>query len=126
MQYTDTVTLETITCGGCAGTFAVAERWLAAKKRDGGGFHCPYCNERRGWWESEADKIRKQLVAERAAHDQTKAARDEAERKVSAEAKKLRKMKRRASCGVCPHCKRSFTSTRMQAHIRSKHPQESP
>lgn len=126
------VALTEIVCGECSGVYAITEPYRKSKHEKGGFWHCPYCNTDWGYPKDGSlnEQLQKKLTAERAAHDQTKAARDEAQRqavaeraRVEHEEKRRKKAEKRAACGVCPYCKRSFASTRMAAHVKTKHPE---
>ncbi len=85
------------------------------------GIYCPLGHTwiRKG--ESEASKLEKKLQQERAAHDQTSAAKRAAEAlaaKLEASQKRLRK---RIFHGVCPCCHR--TVKQLAAHMTAKHPE---
>lgn len=83
--------------------------------------HCPLGHKHVPGGESEADKIRRQLAAERARHDQTRAALGQAERCLIAEKGAKTKLKKRIANGMCPCCKRSFQN--LGRHMKTQHPQ---
>lgn len=123
LTFTESITLETITCGNCAGAFALNQNWLDAKRRESGWFTCPYCSVKRGWGKTEADRLREQLAVksselsaakcetarERNLREQEERRRAEAERKLN-----------RVGAGVCPCCNRTFTN--LARHMKTKHP----
>lgn len=121
--FVETITLEKITAGCCGGTFALSAKFIETKKREGGGFHCPYCGQERGWWKSETDKLKEQLEQKNreltSAKTETLRANhlliEEREAKVAAE-KKLK----RVGKGVCPCCNRTFQN--LGRHMATKHP----
>lgn len=110
-------------CIDCGVVFALTvglDRRLRQTHRD---FYCPNGHPQRYIAETEAERLRKDLTkaqdalarAERRATangEAAEAARREAER-----------MRTRAERGVCPYCHRSFASTHMQRHVRTKHPE---
>jgi len=101
------------------------------RKHDNGEEQCGiFCPLGHSWIHSgpgRAKELEKSLAAERARHDQTKAARDAAEalriaaEEVAAKANdKVGKLKKRAAAGSCPCCQRNFGN--LQRHMKTKHP----
>lgn len=129
MTYTESITLVKRTCGGCGGTFAINEVFHDAKKREGGGWHCPYCGEQRGYYEHSTVKIlERELAQEKAARDQAEMAVREARKlaedrqiQLAAAQRESKKLKTRAAAGVCAFCHR--TVSQMARHMKSKHPE---
>lgn len=116
------VTLARIVCGRCGGVYAIAERYRDEKVEVGGFWHCPYCETSWGYGKSANDRLKEELARERAQHDQTRAARDDARRQASAQmaqATKARRKLARVDCGVCPECNRSFAN--LHRHMKTKH-----
>lgn len=123
MIITQTITLEEITCGGCGIVFAMPKDILEDKQRNAGSFYCPNgC--RRGWLETDADRLRKQLAAKevelRQSKCETLSARRQRDEEAAAKALVERKLSR-VHKGVCPCCKRSFQN--LQRHMATKHPE---
>lgn len=122
-QYTETIVLEHKTCGNCSGTFALNARWLEEKRRNKGGYHCPYCQTHWGWWKSEAEKLKEELAEKEA---QLRSANESAmtnlRMRVAADTRRQEaEMKlRRVEKGVCPCCNRTFIN--LQRHMKTKHP----
>lgn len=118
--FTEFITLERISCGGCGGVYALNAEFLWDRRNESGGWTCPYCKQVRGYWESALDKARKELdvaqVALRAAKCEAINARDAA---TKAESLLSRKMKRVGN-GVCPCCNRTFAN--LARHMKTKHP----
>ncbi len=106
-------------CWGCGVLFAITSNTVYFKKRDSATLFCPNgCKLSLG--ESEESKLRKQLAdkerqleAERQRAATNFAAREKAE-------KKLKKIERRTSGGVCPCCNRTFSV--LTRHMATKHP----
>ena len=111
--------LETTSCIACGMVFAVPQDWLAARRKDGQGFHCPGGHSL-VFTVTENDKLRrqvKQLEASRqAARDQAEAA----ERSNAALRGVITKTKKRVANGACPCCRRHFAN--LQGHMATKHP----
>lgn len=125
------VELELRECPRCGAFVALTpDQW---KRREDGrdndlearGYTCPN-GHTYGWWESEADRLRKQLTAAQESNNslvsqrrQLELERDIAERKLKdSEATKVRLIKR-VNAGVCPHCHR--TVSQLARHIKTKH-----
>lgn len=114
-----TVQMTDMTCGECGIQFAVPESWRAEKQRTGNGWFCPNGHSR-VYSESDEKKARNALEEERKRHVSTLARLNEAEaaeRKAKAE---IKRMKSRASAGVCPCCNRTFQQ--LLRHMKIKHP----
>lgn len=113
-------------CWACGIPFAMSGKFTKAAERKHKTFFCPNgC--RLSFGESEADKLKKQLARETAAHDQTRADRDcrqehleQSERRRSALKGQVTKIKNRVGNGVCPCCNRYFKN--LHRHMTSKHP----
>lgn len=122
------VKLSTIDCPVCGGVFAIAENYKRTKIEQGGGVGCPYCRKHIGWWQSENDKLNKELARKTAELDQANAHAEHLANAViahKAETTKVRNQlknhERRAAHGVCPRCHRTFKQ--LAAHMKCKHPE---
>lgn len=114
--FTESISLTSIDCGECGGTYAINERYRKEKEQVGASWNCPYC--KCGWGYSnngENSRLKKQLEQTqnelRSSKCETlseRLAREAAEKKL-----------RRARNGVCPDCNRSFTN--LKRHIETKH-----
>lgn len=127
--------LKVIRCGGCGWTYAIPEAYHAQARENGEKWYWRCPNARCQWnnvaiRDSEVDRLRKEVErqtqrAEREAgnakHWSDAHARVYGEKERERKARK--KAERRAACGTCPCCKRSFAATRMAAHVKSKHPE---
>ncbi len=117
-----------VNCGECGGTYAICSNYHRQQKEEGGSWTCPYCKV--GWGYSGRGKnaeLRKKLLQQAAAHDQTRAALHNArelcritESRRRAELGAKTKLKNRIANGVCPCCNRSFKQ--LAAHMRTQHP----
>ena len=126
-----TVSLTRITCGGCGGVYAIAERYRVEKYDLGGFWNCPYCRISWGYGKSENGRLKEQvqqeqarLARERAQHDQTKAALLTKEHERRAAVGLTTRLRNRVKAGVCIPCNRSFTDLRR--HMESKHTEPRP
>lgn len=123
------VTLTSVNCGECGGTYAINERYRSEKQAKGGGWNCPYCKCTWGFFgdNNENTRLKKELELERKRKEwaQQEAARErEAKeaalrREIGQRAAKTR-LRNRVKNGVCPCCTRSFQNLR--EHMANKHP----
>lgn len=123
------VDLASVSCGECGGTYAIAERYRRKAEEEGTSWTCPYCKV--GWGYRNAgtnEKLKKQLVASQAAHDQTAARLKNSRKETEHEAARARgfkgahaKLKKRVGSGVCPCCKRTFKQ--LARHMEDNHPE---
>jgi hypothetical protein len=115
-------TLETIHCW-CGVPMALPADAIRNARQTGNDLWCPTTGHRMSF-DSENDRLRKQLDRERArvtaVTDQLRAA----ERQTAAVKGQLTKTRKRAAAGVCPCCKRSFVQ--LTRHIATKHPDYDP
>lgn len=124
LKLSESINLETLECANCAVVFAVPVRFIAQRREDHQNFYCPSGHVNYYPYETEAEKLRKQLS------DQVRAATAMAERAKRAEQKQaeLEKQilatKKRHAAALCPCCNRSFVQLRR--HLQTKHPEYSP
>lgn len=110
----------TTRCGECGIEFAVPDFFDKERRDTGKGWHCPNGHSR-VYRESDADKFRRerdQAIQQMARAEQEAAEAETRARKAEAE---VRRIKKRASGGVCPCCNRSFTA--LARHMKAKHPE---
>lgn len=114
-----TTQLSTMSCGHCAIPFAIPEALHEALIDNGKRFYCPngHCIS---YTESEANKLRKRLEAERNERARVSAERDQAQASARAQKGVATKARKRAAAALCPCCNRSFVQLRR--HMASKHP----
>lgn len=112
-----------ITCGVRYGI----PRVLYSHQQDKGGYHhCPNGHSQ-GWSKEESKMARlererdiaRQQVAR--AEDEAREARAQAACDVAKAQKETKLLKKRASAGTCPCCKRTFSN--MATHMKREHPQ---
>lgn len=136
MTQTITHSFYVYTCTTCNGVHAILESFRAECERVGNSqaWYCPYCRARYAYGESEANRLKKQIAAEKAEKERAIRSRDLAlqrEMDALAEAKHFRqsrdgikgalvKQKKRICNGVCPCCNRTFAN--LQRHMNSQHP----
>ncbi len=121
------VRLETMVCGECGVTWAMPASLRSARMSDGKTFYCPN-GHGRVFRETEEDRLRRALDAERRAHarelELLSAARKEADHNAIEWRKsktRLRNLRERVKHGVCPCCKRSFVQ--LARHMEMMHPE---
>src|SRR5688572_5255569 len=98
-----------VECCVCRGQFALTKVTEQARREDHKLFYCPCCGKSQYFaHQTEAEKqyqmrvqAENRLTAERAAHDQTRAARDSANRRLIATRGVITRTKNRVSKGVC-------------------------
>lgn len=122
--------LTAMVCGECGIQFAVPEDWrLKRVAGEGGnrGFFCPSGHSRQYVGETEEQKLRRQLEAERAAKlraEEREASlrkqRQHLENRLHGTQGALTKFRKRVGNGACPCCKRSFAN--LANHMKTKHP----
>ncbi len=126
------ITLTSIDCGECGGSYAINERYRQQCADHGRAWTCPYCRCSWGYSgngalqkaqkELEAERARKQAALERA--NQAEEAKRIAEAMEQRHKAELSRLKKRAAAGVCPCCNRTFKQ--LAAHMKNKHPDLKP
>lgn len=113
------IVLETEECCNCGVVFAMPDYMMRGLRTNGGTFYCPNGHGQH-YTKTEVQRLREKL------DEQTKAATLMAERARAAEASEqkaqteMKRMKKRASAGVCPCCNRTFQQ--LARHMKMKHP----
>lgn len=115
-----TMTLETHTCGKCGIEFAAPLSFWADRQKDHSlDFYCPNGHRRAFIGETEAQKLARQLAEEKKTSDLFRGKAIAAEFTARALTDKMKRLRKRASAGVCPCCKRTFKQ--LAAHMGQKH-----
>jgi len=119
--------LTVLDCWKCAAFYALTDEFIARARKDGKGWHCPYCQASTVFTETENDRLRKQLEAQKR---ETQRQREQAdwnrqkaelsERRRRAAKGQVTRIKNRVSHGVCPCCSRTFQN--LARHMATKHP----
>jgi hypothetical protein len=128
IEYTEVLTTTRCWCG-----IALAAPSNLVKKAQTDGKTSLYCplGHSFGWYESEADKLRKRLAqaegdkkwyAERMQAERD--LRSDTERRLSAQKAATTRARKRAAAALCPCCNRSFVQLRR--HMAAKHPNFDP
>lgn len=119
--FTISATLSYVTevCCNCGVNFAMEQNYQNRRLNDKQGFYCPNGHRQHYIEETAAERLQKQLVRERAEHDQTKESLRRERASSIAQKGAITKMKKRASAGVCPCCSRHFTN--LERHMKTKH-----
>ncbi len=120
--FTETVILESDTCGRCGGVYAINKAFADHARANKGGYNCPYCQTRWSWTESDAERLRKQLEVRERELREAKCEtlrQNQLREKEQIGREKAEKKLRRVNNGVCPCCKRHFTN--LARHMATKH-----
>lgn len=115
------INLERHNCPNCFVEFALPDRMIAERRKDGKAFFCP-AGHSMSFHDTEFDRLQRER--DRLKQDNARLA-EEAEiaRKAAITAKAAAtKARKRTVAGVCPCCTRSFTNLRR--HIETQHPEE--
>lgn len=115
------VTFDIEECIDCGVLFGVTQSYQKERREDHKGFHCPNGHSQHYPGLTPAEKLAKQLDAEKA---RVQFWQQEADRKATALKEAQAEAKRvaaRAKNGVCPCCNRSFVQ--LQRHMTTKHPE---
>lgn len=125
-----TKTYTVMECGkaGCGISFALADEFIAARRKDHATFFCPNGHQRYFPQDNEAEKLRKQVEREKENarfwrdrnQDSAEEARHQAAR-ANGYKGALTKTKKRISKGACPCCNRHFTN--VERHMSTQHPE---
>lgn len=114
---------ESVECCRCGVIYA--SNVISIRRKDGQTFYCPNGHPQ-VFRESEADKLRKQLVEEKLKRAEAEREKEwavvrqrDAESKTVKVEKKLRLQTKRINAGVCPHCNRTFQQ--LARHMQCKH-----
>ena len=121
-----TVELVEIICGGCGVHFGMEQAYYANRKNDHKSWYCPNGCSRVYNGQTEAEKLRDQLLREqnRSARlvsivDQATARAAEQEKLAKANAREVKRLEKRTQAGVCAQCHRHFAN--VESHMQSKH-----
>lgn len=121
------IQLENTTCCVCGVVFAVPQYMLQNARANAGTLYCP-SGHSLTWFETEADRLRKQLAQATSRNEQIETRlrqererNEAAERRVSAARGQLTKLKNRIGAGACPCCGRFFQE--LSSHMLTKHPE---
>lgn len=104
-------------CGSCGVWHAIPKTRYESARREGGFWTCPNGHSR-GWQKGEEQKEISKLRRERDRLTQQAAQKDD---EIAAQAKQMKRLKKRAAAGTCPCCSRSFSN--MSTHMRKQHPE---
>jgi hypothetical protein len=113
--------LETQTCGACGIEFAAPKSFFDERRKDHKkNWYCPNGHARIFTGETEAERLARELEAERNAAARLRADLGAKTKSVIALRGQVTKSRKRAAAGVCPCCKRTFRQ--LAAHMGMKHP----
>jgi hypothetical protein len=131
-------TLTTVPCCDCGVTFGIEPAFDAARRNDHKTFYCPNGHSLSYHQESKAERLERELAAQRDLTAREKHWREQAEarvRDVRLEKEhvehRLRgtksvvtRMKRRTAAGRCPCCSHQFKD--LEKHMKDRHPKWDP
>lgn len=109
-----TIQYEETQCCNCGINFAIPRAVYKQLRESKKTFYCPNGHDL-AFVESENDRLKRQLVEERAKKEMAEAA---LKREIIAK----EKLEKRVKFGICPYCKRYFKQ--VQAHMKCKHPEK--
>lgn len=114
---------KTITCcaAGCGIPFAVPEHWYDKRREDHTLFYCPNGHSQHFSGATEAEKLRRERDNLKQQMARVEDEKRLAERKLAQAVATTKRIKKRASAGNCPCCKRTFSN--MAAHMKTQHPE---
>jgi hypothetical protein len=115
-------TFKTTTCITCGVVIAMVEEFYNHRVNDQNTYYCPSGHRQNFVAETEEQKLRKQLEAQKRRTDMALAeVKQEQALRTKAE-KKLKRTEKRTKSGVCPvpECHRHFTN--VERHVATKHP----
>jgi hypothetical protein len=108
-------------CCSCGITYATPESWDKQRHIDKANMYCPNGHSQ-VYRESDADKLRRQLLSAEAERDFARQQRDAAEKKAERKEREVKRILRRANAGVCQDCHRTFQD--VAKHRATKHGDE--
>jgi predicted RNA-binding Zn-ribbon protein involved in translation (DUF1610 family) len=113
----DVTALTHLECGNCGVVHAIPTSMYENCRREGGYWTCPNGHSR-GWKDGAEKTEIANLRRERDRLVQSAAQKDD---EIAAQAKQMKRLKKRAAAGTCPCCSRSFSN--MSTHMRKQHPE---
>ena len=109
--------LTQLECGNCGVVHCIPTTMYENCRREGGFWTCPNGHSR--GWQHGAEKTEiANLRRERDLLAQQAAQKDD---EIAAQAKAMKRLKKRAAAGTCPCCSRSFSN--MSVHMKKQHPE---
>ena len=119
---TQQVTLNIETCCNCGIAFAMPDYLMKRRQADGDWFFCPNGHQQH-YTKTEANRLREKLEEQTRMATQIAARAQQAELSAQKMTTELKRLKKRVAASVCPCCNRTFTNSRMERHIKIKHPE---
>ena len=121
---TTKVTIEALFCSTCGVAFGLAADYMAQRRDDHVGFHCPNKHPQYYPQETDAEKYKRELKQERDRATRLTAERDQLEASRRAWKGQATKARNRAVAGECPIC--GTHVYQLGRHMARKHPDEQP
>jgi len=116
------LTLQETQCYSCATWFGMDADFYKNRLADHKDFYCPNGHAQRFVSETDAEKYKRLLNAERDHAASLRAQRDQAQASARAHKGQATRLRNRAVAGVCAFCNRHFTN--VEKHVANKHPEQ--
>ena len=113
------VTITHLECPSCGIPIAITPLQEEGYRAYGKTFYC-VLGHTLSFSDTGVKKLQKELSAAQDCTTQAQTARDDAYALLEVEQKKRKRLEKRVSNGVCPHCHRTFQN--LQRHVKGKHP----
>jgi ABC-type sulfate transport system substrate-binding protein len=110
-------------CISCGSWFGVDAFFDNERRKSKASFYCPNGHSQ-VYTENEADRLRRELEAERQRVALERGMRITAENRLAVVQKEAKRVSRRIHAGVCPCCNRTFQN--LARHMATKHPEKTP
>lgn len=108
-------TIEEVECCSCGHVIFMTDDFMTRRKRDHNSWYCIACGTNQSWrGESDIDKIRRERDAYKQREETIRA-------DLEATRKKMERLNKRVTRGVCPCCNRTFKQ--LATHMKNKHPE---
>lgn len=126
-KFSADTTLRAVQCFTCGITYAIPESLYQSAcsyhgdTPSGWKLACPLGHV---WWftgETDEDKLRRKLQAQRDRAGRLASERDQAKASAAAHKGVATRLKNRAHAGLCPHCNRHFKD--LERHVKGQHPE---
>lgn len=117
------VTINALDCPACGVVFGITDEYEQRRRESGAPFYCPN-QHYMSYGKSKLHKVEEARDAAEARAGQLAVDNDQLANDLLDAAKEAKRLKRRATSGVCSECHRTFQN--MQRHMATKHPPKKP
>lgn len=114
------VDFESVTCCNCGVPFAAPSYFFERRRQTHEWFYCPSGHQQHFTGKTDAERAKEALAEEQERHKRTLARLNDAQKATKKAERKLK----RAACGVCPCCTRTFQN--LARHMKTVHPDAVP